>query len=424
MKVGIVVGHNAVAKGARARAPLSVDEFSWNDLIADEMVRLARPPLTVKKFHRQHLGSYSREIDEVYGRVDEFGADATVELHFNAATPAATGTETLSSGSSGSMALAQSMQDAMLAALGRRDRGVKLKSRTDRGGRSLHAGRAPAILVEPFFGSNAGDCRAAADLDVGGMAEMYLAGVRAYAGLPDIATSTAGDDATSSAFLADVDIVHSGLTREAFLVRNRDAFRTLITAINRRIQAQEHGEQINALTLQDACALMNAQVGMKGSKVDARFEHESGNRGLLPLPANLGFWNGPPSLDLGSSVTPERNVKEYLLYLANLKNKDIGRSFWGGSLYRDLFTQESIVGNPRKQTAVLAAIVHGYFDTANYHLGLPYAEISSRVVAADNDPTPLLALLDELGYKDLERDPAIVDARIADLKEGLRLSRA
>ncbi len=312
----------------------------------------------------------------------------------------------------------------MLSALGRRDRGIKILSRSDRGGRSLHAGRAPAILVEPFFGSHSADCRAADSLGIAGMARMYLDGVRHYADLPEITGVTANEDGAASAFLADVDILHANLTRDAFFARNRAGLKQIVAAINRRLEAEAHGEEFNALTLEDACALMHAQIAMRGSKVDARFQHDTGNRGLLPLPANIGFWNGPQSLNLGANVTPERNVKEYLLYLGNLKNKDVGRSFWGGSLYRDLFTQDIVAGSRKKQTALLAAIVHGYFDRANYDLGLPYGELSRHVVTAQDDPSPLLALLGDLGYRDLERDPAVVDARIADLKAGLRLSRA
>lgn len=418
MKAAIVVGHNSEAKGARGKSPIGEHEFTYNDRIADQMVRLARGPLTAKKFHRQKSSSYSREIDAVYAEVDEYGADVSVELHFNAASATATGTETLSSGSSGSLALAKSVQDSMLATLGLRDRGVKILGKGDRGGRSLHAGRPPAILVEPFFGSNSGDCRKAGNLGEAGMAEMYLRGLRAYADLSVVAEPVA-----SGAFLADVDIVHSGLTRKAFFQRNRAAIKEIIKAINKKIQADEHGEEINALTLQDAYALMNAQIAVKREKVSTRHVHTEGNRGLLPLPADLGFWNGPQSANLGAKVSPERNVKEYLLYLANLKNKDIGRTFWGGSLYRDLFTQEGIAGSAKKQMAVLAAIAHGYFDTENFNLGLPYGEISRRAVAAEKDPEPLLGLLAELGYKEIDKDPEIVDARIADLKEGLRFTR-
>jgi len=420
MKLAIVVGHNAVAKGARAKAPISTDEYTYNNLIADEMVRLATGALTAKKFLREKSSGYSAEIDAAYAQVDQYGADLSLELHFNAAGATATGTETLSSGSRGSLALAKAVQDSMLEQLELRNRGVKILGRTDRGGRSLHVGRAPAILVEPFFGSNTRDCRAADKLDITGMAEMYLAGVRTYGRLPQV---TPLHIAAPEEFLVDVPVVHSGLTRAAFLKRNRSSLRKIIKAINKRIMAEQHGEEINELTLQDACALMHAQIGMKNGKVDGRHVHEQGNTGLLPLPVNLTFWNGPAAPRPDQVLTPERNVKEYLLYLAELKNKDIGQTFWGGSLYRDLFTQADIVDNAKKQTAVLAAIVHGYFDTGNFNLGLPYAEISRRVVAAEKDPAPLLSLLAELGYRAFRKDPNIVDARIADLKEGLRLSR-
>jgi N-acetylmuramoyl-L-alanine amidase len=419
MKVAIVVGHNSAAKGARALAPISEHEFTYYNRIADEMVRLARGGLTAKRFNRVKTTGYSREIDTVYAQVDDYGADISIELHFNAASPAATGTETLSSGSSRSLKLAKAMQDAMLPALGLRDRGVKIVAKTERGGRSLHAGRPPAVLVEPFFGSNTGDCRAAAKLGETGMAKMWLAGVRAYAGLPDVQVAPVAD----AAFLADVDIVHSGLTRQEFFDRNRAAIKAIVRAVNKKIQAEEHGEEINALTTADAFALINAQIGVKNGKVNNRHAHPDGNTGLLPLPANLAFWNGSQSADPGARLTPERNVKEYLLYLGHLKNKDVGWEFRGGVLYRDLFTQPEVVGNAKKQMGILAAVVYGYFHTENYNLGLPHGEISRRIVAAEKDPAPMLGLLRELGYKDIDKDPKIVEARIADLKAGLAMSR-
>lgn len=422
MKVAIVVGHNSVAQGARALAPISEQEFTYYNRIADEMVRLARRGLTARRFNRVKTATgYSTEIDTVYAQVNDYGADISIELHFNAAGPTATGTETLSSGSPGSLKLARAMQDSMLAALGLHDRGVKIVAKDKRGGRSLHAGRPPAILVEPFFGSNKGDCRSAANLGETGMAEMYLAGVRAYAGLPEVQGEPAEGDA---AFLADVDIVHSGLTRKQFFDRNRAAIKAIVKAVNKKIQAEEHGEEINALTNVDAFALINAQIGVKTGKVDNRHTHADGNTGLLPLPANLAFWNGPQSADPGAGITPDRNVKEYLLYLGHLKNKDVGWEFRGGVLYRDLFTQDEVADDAKKKMGILAAIVYGYFHTENYDLGLPHGEISRRIVAAEKDPAPMIDLLRELGYKDINKDPKIVETRIADLKEGLARSRA
>ena len=155
MKLAIVVGHNSASQGA-VRQDTGESEFVWNGRLARRIERLAGDyGLQVRTFFRTPGGGYSTEIRRVYAEVDAWGADASVELHFNGASSAeATGTETLSSGTALSLRLAESVQREMVLALGLRDRGIKTRSRSDRGGMSLISGRAPAILVEPFFGSS------------------------------------------------------------------------------------------------------------------------------------------------------------------------------------------------------------------------------------------------------------------------------
>lgn len=285
----------------------------------------------------------------------------------------------------------------------------------------------PLFLVEPFFGSNTNDCKAAGNLGITGMARMYLAGVKTFAGLEDVAAPEPELLTTSSGgFLVDVDIVHRGLTKKQFFARNRASIMAIVAAINKKLEAENHGEPINKLTLVDALAIMNAEMGLKAGKVDASHVHSMGEKGLLPLPSPLEYWNGPQSANLPgklpANLTPERNVKEFLLYLGNLKNKDVGRSFRGGALYRDLFSQEGIADSPKKQMAILAAAVHCYFYAGNYDLQLPYSEISEKVIGAATDMQDLLDFLAELGYKHAAGDPGIIANRIGNLKEGMALA--
>jgi len=418
MKIAIVVGHNSKAQGANSKAPLSISEFKYCNKIADKMVALATGPLRAKKFNRVKTTGYSREIDTVYALVDDYAPDISIELHFNSAGPSASGTETLSSGSTASLALANSVQASMLEALGLSNRGIKVKSRSERGGRSLHAGRAPAILIEPFFGSSTKDCKAADKIGIEGMAKMLLDGVKAYAGLEIIADPEETTTDTG-AFLADVDLVHSNLTKKQFFTKNATGLKEIVAAINKKLEAEAHGEAINPLTMTDTIAIMNAEMGLKSNgKVNAHHVHSEGEKGLLPLPSNLGFWNGPQSANL-KKLTLERNVKEFLLYLGNLKNKDIGRDFTGGALYRDLFTQKGIAGNDLKQMAILAAVVHGYFYAGNYNLGLPYGEISHKVIGAAKDHQQLIDFLAELGYKHASNKPEIIANRVQNLLDGI-----
>lgn len=153
MTIALVIGHNARAPGA-IRVTDRVAEYPWNTRLAAAIV--AHDP-DLYRIVRRTAGP--NEIARAYAEVDRLGVAASVELHFNsAANPAATGTETLTSGTAGSMRLATTMQHHMVRALGLRDRGLKAIGRNGRGGASLWTGRPPAVLIEPYFGSNRGDC--------------------------------------------------------------------------------------------------------------------------------------------------------------------------------------------------------------------------------------------------------------------------
>lgn len=148
-RLAIVVGHTKSAPGA-----VGIDlppEYEYNKRVAElieERARIAGIPL-VRTFFRDGVG-----IRGAYAQVDEWRADFSIELHYNgAASAAANGCETLSSGSKGSLALASYVHTEMLIAMQNTDRGVKVR-KTGRGSTSLSAGRAPAVIIEPAFGSN------------------------------------------------------------------------------------------------------------------------------------------------------------------------------------------------------------------------------------------------------------------------------
>lgn len=157
-KIAIVVGHNARSQGAVGAG--GVTEFAFNSQLAPLIVDALRDAGHAGKvFNRQPRRSYSAQIRKVYGETDAWGADATIELHFNAAAnDRATGCLTLSSGTDGSMALARAVHPAMRDVMGNEDDGIRTLShaRAGRGALSLWSGRAPAILVEPFFGRHPG----------------------------------------------------------------------------------------------------------------------------------------------------------------------------------------------------------------------------------------------------------------------------
>ncbi|MGB1215050.1 MAG: N-acetylmuramoyl-L-alanine amidase [Pikeienuella sp.] len=177
MKIAIVVGHNARAQGA-VRVTDGAPEYQWNGHLAELIQEI--DPDSVQIFRRVAGGGYSREIDRVYREVDAWGAECSVELHFNgSADPRAEGCLTLSSGTAGSLTLAREVQARMLAVMENQDDGIISRSRGDRGGRSLWAGRCPAILTEPYFGGNARFCHVA-DARKDELAEAIYEGAKAF----------------------------------------------------------------------------------------------------------------------------------------------------------------------------------------------------------------------------------------------------
>lgn len=157
MKLGLVVGHTAQAPGA-VRKDTGEAEFFWNKDLAERAKKYAHRHsfVVVKIFYRPEGLGYKRGLQAAYGEADAWNATLTNELHFNSHhNPNATGTEVLSSGSALSLKFADAMQEEMINALGLKDRGVKVVTRNGRGGYNLVCGKAPAILIEPFFGSSA-----------------------------------------------------------------------------------------------------------------------------------------------------------------------------------------------------------------------------------------------------------------------------
>jgi N-acetylmuramoyl-L-alanine amidase len=163
-RLAIIIGHTEQHQGAFALAPISQHEYTFNRGIAQAMeMAAASQGIAVRTFFRDGVG-----ISGAYQAAVAFDPDGIIELHFNAASAAARGTETLcSEDHPGSKELADLVQKSMVTVFNRtgsRDRGVKVLRPGDRGfGNVSAAPSAPSVLVEPFFGSNASDCQLAFD---------------------------------------------------------------------------------------------------------------------------------------------------------------------------------------------------------------------------------------------------------------------
>lgn len=183
-RVAIVIGHNRIAKGASATPPLSTTEFPFNSRVAQQMKDEADEyNLLCEMFFREPSTSYSKEIAQAYAAVERWKPDCCIELHFNSGPPAATGSETLMGADrKAGRSLADNVQEEILSTLGLPNRKVKIVQSGDRGGGSLYAlPSVPTIIVEPFFGSNAGDCQKVGSAGEEKLARAYLRGARDWA---------------------------------------------------------------------------------------------------------------------------------------------------------------------------------------------------------------------------------------------------
>jgi len=153
-KVALVVGHATDKQGAWGNIGLSEYKF-WKAFLHDVIdelpdkheYRIFERPTKVKGY-----GSRMRLLHE---KLDEWGSDLTISFHFNAAgTPKASGHEVLYCSKKGGE-YAKKMNDMFTKYLpNSKDRGIKKRSRRERGGGFLCRGRSVCILVEPYFAAH------------------------------------------------------------------------------------------------------------------------------------------------------------------------------------------------------------------------------------------------------------------------------
>lgn len=154
------------------------------------------------------------------------------------------------------------------------------------------------------------------------------------------------------------------LTKEQFLRVNTETLSRLCAAVNQRLR-NEYGTGVQSLTAADLWVIVFAEAGLKDGLIDPDARHSLGERGLLPLPANIRYWAGSGAPQWDQPMPLATNLYHYALYLGQLKNKGV-KQVEGRMLYRDLFREPHISGVAERGAKLLAGIVHGYFVKANY----------------------------------------------------------
>lgn len=167
LTLAVIRCHNSVSRGAYSKH-LKTSEWGWAGM-QREVFDKASEGTRVRVIHIDRVKNtmgFRPELVEAYRKADEAGADLCIEPHFNAAeSTRVSGTETLHcDGCRFSESFARKANTLMVKHAGLRNRGIKSRRSTDRGGYSLIAGKAPTILTEfSFAATNTGDAIALRD---------------------------------------------------------------------------------------------------------------------------------------------------------------------------------------------------------------------------------------------------------------------
>jgi len=154
MKIGLIIGHDIDSQGAYGNKGIS--EFTFNDELLSEMSLGDYFP---KKhdfavFYRNaDVHGYSNKMVDLHKRIDEWGADISIEFHFNSfKDDSAQGHEVLYC-SQGGKNIASILNKCMTNHLDNKNRGTKKIYGSDRGAGFCCRGKSLAIISEPFFGA-------------------------------------------------------------------------------------------------------------------------------------------------------------------------------------------------------------------------------------------------------------------------------
>ena len=158
--VAICIGHSRSGDNGASNVE-GVYEWHFNKPVADRVAELVRESGHLATVIGRYEGnSYGSAMSDVAKQLRTMQADVAIELHFNSAdSPSATGYEFLCwyNGKSGND-LAISLQRSFRKSFpDQRDRGIKLNTSSDRGSGFLRKTHCPAVICEPFFGSNPKD---------------------------------------------------------------------------------------------------------------------------------------------------------------------------------------------------------------------------------------------------------------------------
>lgn len=158
MKVAICIGHSRSGDDG-AVSVSGMSEWAFMRPVGAKLVERLNALGVDAMLVDQYMGAgYGEAMGWLAGQLRVANVGAAVELHFNAAdNKSAAGHEWLHwAGSKRGHALALALESRYARAYEQaKRRGVKSLSKSDRGALFLEGTHCPAVICEPFFGSNA-----------------------------------------------------------------------------------------------------------------------------------------------------------------------------------------------------------------------------------------------------------------------------
>ena len=154
--IALCVGHSRQGDSGAS----SVDgttEYDYNCDLAERVASKTRQDVRI--YNTYEGKSYASSMRWLARKLKTDGVKFAVELHFNAASPSATGHEWLywHSSANGRL-LARSLRDSMEDSFPMHtSRGIKAREKGSRGAAFLRYTHCPAVIAEPFFGTSKED---------------------------------------------------------------------------------------------------------------------------------------------------------------------------------------------------------------------------------------------------------------------------
>lgn len=151
--IAIVIGHTKISPGACS--PFGIDcEHKFNKEVASHLACIA----DIYEYDSYNLG-YTSMVKRNAAKLNKKNYKLVIELHYNAASPQANGTECLYYfANKKGKELSELFCKRFCEEFHTTNRGAKaLVSNKDRGFAAVYYPKATTIMLEPFFGSNKGD---------------------------------------------------------------------------------------------------------------------------------------------------------------------------------------------------------------------------------------------------------------------------